>query len=118
MRLWILLAAGMITFAAGCGSTRTTDTSRTATEQLLISDAVDRALEKMSFKELSGFSVFLDTSRVSGATDKDYLIGAVRQKLATDGAALRENRTDADVIVELFVGALRSEEHTSELQSH
>ena len=106
MRLWILLVVGMVAFTAGCGSTRTTDTLRSATEQLLISDAVDRALEKMSFKQLSGFTVFLDTSRVSEVTDRDYLIGAVRQKLATEGAALREERSEADVVVELFVGAL------------
>ena len=29
----------------GCGTTRSTDTNRTATEQLLISDAIDRAVE-------------------------------------------------------------------------
>ena len=103
---WVLLAIALFVFTAGCGTARTTDSTRTATEQLLISDAVDRALEKMSFQQLSGYSVFLDTQRVEGVADKDYVIGAVREKLAAEGAALRAERSEADVIVELFVGAL------------
>ena len=33
----------------GCGTTRSSDTLRTATEQLLISDAVDRAIQSVNF---------------------------------------------------------------------
>lgn len=96
----------MLALAVGCGTTRTTDTSRTATEELLISDAVDRTLEKMDFKQLSGFAVYLDTSRLSSVTDRDYLVGSVRKKLVADGAALEDDRSKADIIVELVVGAL------------
>ena len=38
----------------GCGTTRWTDTKRTATEQMLISDAVDRAVSQMNFSLLAG----------------------------------------------------------------
>ena len=40
------LAALLATALAGCGTTRSTDTGRTATEQLLISDAIDRAVHE------------------------------------------------------------------------
>jgi len=42
---------------AGCGTTK----SRSATEQLLISDAVDRAIAIIDFSPLADKTVFLDT---------------------------------------------------------
>ena len=52
---------------AGCGTTRSTDTNRTATEQLLISDAIDRAVQTMDVHTLSGQTVFLDDTKVADA---------------------------------------------------
>jgi hypothetical protein len=39
---------------AGCGTTRRTDTSRTATEQLLLADAIDRSVSRIDFGLLAG----------------------------------------------------------------
>src|SRR5215212_11294074 len=60
---------------AGCGTTRQTDTNRTATEQLLVSDAIDRALQSQNLQALSGQSVFFDESKLSDVVDKNYLTG-------------------------------------------
>ena len=59
-RAWLSLCAlalCSIAFLAGCGST----TTRTATEQLLMSDAVDQAISQIDFQSLRGQKVFLDT---------------------------------------------------------
>ena len=47
--------------ACGCGTTKWSDSPRTATEQLLISDAVDRAISEIDFSALADKDVYLDT---------------------------------------------------------
>ncbi len=103
----IQLALGMVTAAfVGCGITRSTDTARTATEQLLISDAIDRAVENMNLKPLAGQSVFLDDSRVTDAVDRNYYISTLRQHLLAQGCTLKDKREDADFVVEARAGAI------------
>jgi hypothetical protein len=91
---------------AGCGTTRSTDTNRTATEQLLVSDAIDRALQSMNLQTLSGQSVFLDESKVADVVDKNYLLSSLRQYLLANGCSLKEKREDADFVVEIRAGAV------------
>ncbi len=87
----------------GCGTIRTTDTPRSGTEQLLLVSAWDTALSGVDFSPLHGRSIFVETSRMSGA-DKEWLIFRVRQALLLAGARLREVRDEADLIVEPGVG--------------
>ncbi len=91
---------------AGCGTTRSTDTNRTATEQLLVSDAIDRALQSINLQTLSGQTVFFDDSKLADVVDKNYLISSLRQYLLANGCSLREKREDADFIVEARAGAV------------
>ncbi len=105
----VLLAVS--TVLIGCGTTRWTDTSRTATEQLLISDAMDRAVSQVDFRALSGREVFLDSTPARGAIDHDYLISSLRQHLLASGCILRDSRETADCIVELRVGAVGTDTH-------
>jgi hypothetical protein len=91
---------------AGCGTTRSTDTNRTATEQLLISDAIDRAVQSINLQTLSGQSVFLDDSRLGEAVDRNYLVSTLRQHLLASGCALRAERDQADFVVEARAGAI------------
>ncbi|HEX4412122.1 MAG TPA: DUF6655 family protein [Lacipirellulaceae bacterium] len=90
----------------GCGTTRSTDTTRTATEQLLISDAIDRAVQSMNLKPLAGQTVFVDDTKVSDVVDKNYYISTLRQQLLASGCDLRDKREDADFIVEARAGAI------------
>jgi Family of unknown function (DUF6655) len=90
----------------GCGTTRSTDTTRTATEQLLISDAIDRAVQSMSLKTLAGQTVYLDDSKLSDVVDRNYFISTLRQYLLANGCELRDKREDADFIVEARAGAV------------
>lgn len=104
------IAAAMLSLAAvqlaGCGTTRSTDTGRTATEQLLISDAIDRAVQTVDFTSLRNQTVYLDDSRLDGVVDQDYLVSTLRQHLLASGCALRDKKEDAEFVVEARAGAI------------
>jgi hypothetical protein len=99
----LLLAAAPL---VGCGTTRSTDTMRTATEQMLISNAIDRAVQSVDLKTLAGQKVFLDDSRLGEVIDRNYLISTLRQHLLANGCQLRDTRDQADFIVEARAGAV------------
>lgn len=106
-----LLAA--VLAAAGCGTTRQTDTSRAASEMLLVSQAVDRAVAQIDFSPLSGQPVYLDTVAVEKDTvDKGYLVSVIRQQLLAAGALLQEERTRALYVVEIRSGGLGTDRHS------
>ncbi len=101
----VALVVGVLSLS-GCGTTRSSDTVRTATEQLLLSDAVDQAVQSVDFRMLTGQTVYLDEQRLGEAVDKQYLISSLRQHLLASGCELRDKRDDAEFIVEARSGAL------------
>ncbi|MCA9083786.1 MAG: hypothetical protein KDA81_07010 [Planctomycetaceae bacterium] len=95
--------------AAGCGATQ----QRIGTEQLLLSDSVDRTVDQLDFSILSGRKVFLDTTYVNPTAVKgqlfvnsDYIVSAMRHKLSTSGCMIQSSRDSADYVIEPRVGAL------------
>jgi hypothetical protein len=102
----MLVGAAFLVPFSGCGTTRSTDTTRTATEQLLISDAIDRAVGSMNFRTLTGQTVFLDDSKLTDTVDKNYYISTLRQQLLANGCDLRDKRDEADFVVEARAGAI------------
>jgi hypothetical protein len=102
---------------AGCGTTRWTDTSRTGTEQLLLSDAVDRAVSEVNFRVLAGKNVYFDqqflklTNPVYNFDDNHYLISSLRQQLLACGCVLKEKKEDAEFVVEARAGAIGTDRH-------
>jgi hypothetical protein len=99
----------MLAFAAcsvGCGTTRMTNSPRTATEQLLISGVIDRAIDDIDCTPLSGKSVYLGFGSPQTAGDKRYLADTVRQKLLASGCVLQDKKTDADLVVHLRIGTI------------
>lgn len=102
----IILIASAAGGFVGCGITRSTDTARTATEQLLVTDAIDRAIESMNLQPLAGQSIFLDDSKVTDAVDRNYYISTLRQHLLANGCQLKDKREDADFVVEARAGAI------------
>jgi hypothetical protein len=90
----------------GCGTTNWSDSKRTATEQLLVSDAIERAVMKVDMRPLAGHRVFLDTTALSEVADKDYLQSTVRQHVLGSGAVLAEKREEAEIVVEARAGAI------------
>ncbi|MGI9430383.1 MAG: DUF6655 family protein [Bythopirellula sp.] len=102
----LCLLACVFAVLTGCGSTRTSNTQRTATEQLLISDAIDRTVQTINFSTLAGESVFFDERHLYEVVDDGYLISSLRQHLLASGCILKDNREEATYVVEPRAGAI------------
>jgi hypothetical protein len=102
----LMLAPAFALVTAGCGTTRSTDTNRTATEQLLISNAIDKAVQSVDLKTLAGQTVYLDDSRLGEVVDRNYLISTLRQHILASGCNLKDQKDQADFIVEARAGAV------------
>ena len=99
-------AAAVLCLAfAGCASTSSSNTSRTGMEQLLISDAIDRSLEKVDFTPMTGRAVYIETAHLD-CVDKGYLISSVRHRALAAGARLADKKDSADAIVEVRSGGV------------
>jgi hypothetical protein len=105
------VSVGCLTALAGCGTTRTSNTARTATEQLLISDAVDRAVQSIDFTVLRGETVYFDEKPLGEAVDKLYLISSFRQHLLASGCVLKDAKDQAAYVVEPRVGAVGTDSY-------
>ncbi len=97
---------------SGCGTT----TQKVAMEQLLMSDAVDKAVAGIDFEPLANRRVYLDTTYLNqvagfGFVNSSYVISAIRQELTASRCLLQENRQSADVVVEARVGTLGTNGH-------
>src|SRR6266404_1993619 len=95
-----LVLAAIMLAGSGCGTTRMSDTQRTATEQLLISNAVDQVVSQLDFHCLAGKAVYFDPQYLDGAVDRGYVISSLRQQLLASGCVLQEERAKATYVVE------------------
>jgi len=103
---WLRKFGMFCLFLTGCGTTRLTDTLRTGTEQLLVSNAIDQAVSQLDFRHLAGKTVFLDSQFLEGVIDRGYLISSVRQHLVASGCYLQEDRAKAKYVVEVRSGGV------------
>ncbi|MDR2440297.1 MAG: hypothetical protein LBE12_13135 [Planctomycetaceae bacterium] len=101
-----MIIAVYVLLLSGCGTTKWSDTGRTGTEQLLISNAIDNAVGKIDFTPIGDKYVFLKTDAINEATDYKYLAMALRQQMAACGGVICDKEEDADYIVEIRVGAI------------
>lgn len=91
--------------AGGCTAAKTSNTVRTSTEQLLISNAVDQALDKIDFTPFREHTVFLNDKYVD-CIDKPYVIASVRHRILKSGGRLVDSADKSEVTVELRSGAV------------
>jgi hypothetical protein len=111
-RVSSLLLGMMLCFFSGCGTTQ----ERQATEQLLLSDAVDRSVSTIDFRPLSGEKVYLDTSylrsaKVATIVNADYVTSALRQQIMAAGCYLQDSAKEAEIIIEARLGTLGYDDH-------
>lgn len=104
-RTRLFSAALAVTTLAGCTTITTTNTPRTSTEQLLISNAIDGALDKINFTPFAGTKVYLEEKYVEGV-DSKYLIASIRHRVLHAGARLVSKPDEADVVLELRNGGI------------
>jgi hypothetical protein len=105
---WAPRGAVLLSLAvAGCATQRQVDPPRTATEELLVTRAVDRSVAHLQAVFPPGSKVFLDTAYfdTDGVVLPKYTEGAVRDQLLRLGVAMVDDRKTADVVVELRTGA-------------
>ena len=104
-RAALCLAAAIGLTLAGCASAVETRPGRTATEQLLVAHAAERAAADFRIEAPAGTAVFLETVNFTGEW-APYAISALRQRVMASGLRLVRTRDEADLIVEIRMGAL------------
>ena len=97
---------------AGCGTTK----SQRATEQLLMSDAVDRSVASIDFRPLVGKRVYLDTTYLKNIksndfVNADYVTSSLRQQMLSSGCLLETSADQAEYVAEVRLGALGTDRH-------
>ncbi len=102
----------LMLLVVGCGTTR----SYTATEQLVMSDAVDRSIGQLDFRPLSGSKVYLDTSYLrhvkgEGFVNAEYVTSALRQQIVAAGCLIQDANTEAEIVIEARIGTLGQDDH-------
>jgi hypothetical protein len=107
---WRAIIAAALTLAVtSCAASTETHPARTASEELLISSAADRAADQLKPKLPKGAKVYVDATNFEGY-DAKYAIGAIRASLLKQGNRLVDSKQAADVVVEIRAGALSTDE--------
>lgn len=105
-----LSALALLTLS-NCTTIVQTNPARTATEEMLISTASDRAAAKLAPDIPKGKKVFVDNTNFEG-TDSKYAIASIRSHLIEQGIHLVDDKKTADVIIETRAGALSTDRST------
>ena len=107
----ILMSAFLL---VGCTAERATSPARTATEELLISSAADRAAERLAEQIPAGVKVLLTTTSVA-SVDERYATAAIRDRFMRRGVVLVDDKHSADMVIEVRTGALSTDERSVSL---
>lgn len=103
--LQLILALFLVCgFPVGCGTTKFSDTGRTATEQLLISSAMEDLADEYDYSRLAGLKLYVKSA--NSTTDSEYLKSLIRLQLAANGALVKDTEEEADYIVEIAPGTV------------
>lgn len=103
--LYLLLSAAV----AGCTTARQTQPAETATQQLLISRAADRAAEDMQLDLPAKTPVIIQAPALEGPTYQ-YAIGTIKEALLKQGLQVVNEKSAAEVVLEIRSGALSIDE--------
>src|SRR5215475_6107863 len=96
-------AAVLLLLLGACTVARESNPPRTATEEMLISTAIDRAVEGLKLDIPKGTSVYVDSSNFDGY-DSKYAVASVAERLLVLGGRLETDRAKADTVVALQAG--------------
>ncbi len=104
------VACAALLGTAGCSTIRVTNTTETADEQMLLTQAAAEAVAHLSVANLRDRSVYVDyhfLARTYKASPQQlFLIADIRAKLLTEGVRLMRHRSKADIILEVRSGVL------------
>lgn len=102
---FIALLVTSVSLACGCTTTRTSDTARTGIEQMLISNAIDQAVSATRLTCVRDRNVYIDEAYLD-CTDKQYLVGSLRNRVLDNGGRLVQSVDDADIVMEVRSGGV------------
>ncbi len=90
---------------SGCETIRETQPPQTATQQLLLSHAAEIAAQGLAAAMPTPGEVFVDATHFKG-DGSDYALSAIRSALLQRGLTLIDDKTKAQTILEVRMGAL------------
>ena len=108
-RVGLALTVAACMGLAACTTERASVPLRTATEQLLISTAADRAASELSLAIPRNTKVFIDRQYFQGYDD-GYALNAIRTQFLRQGLAIVDDRKEAEAVVTVASGALSTDE--------
>jgi len=88
---------------------RETFPARTATEQLLISTAADRAIDSLDLSACKGKKVFVETTNLE-SYDKPYVNQRIASRVLHAGGMAVSDAKEAEIIVKVASGGLSIDE--------
>jgi hypothetical protein len=101
----LFLLATLSFAASGCATMKQSDTARTGVEQLLVSSAIDRSLDRVDLRTISGAKVYVEQKYLD-CVDKNYVVVAMHQRLLRNGCTLVEKPEESDVTIEIGSGGV------------
>ena len=96
----------------GCATSKTSNTARTASEQLLISAAIDRSMSTVQFDDFAGRAVFVDDQYLD-SVDKGYVVSSIRHNVLQSGGRLAADVDGADLVLEARSGGIGTDSQES-----
>jgi len=99
----LLLALSSVT--GGCATMKQSDTARTGVEQLLVSSAIDRSLDRVDMRLIAGAKVYVEQKYLD-CVDKNYVVVALHQRLLRNNCTLVEKPEESDVTIEVGSGGV------------
>jgi Family of unknown function (DUF6655) len=68
-------------------------------------------VSRIDFGLLSGRDVYLDTTYLGSAVDKDYMVSTLRQHMLSCGCVLRDKKEEAQIVAEVRAGVVGTDRH-------
>lgn len=104
-RITIILTLGCF-LGAGCTFSQSTRLPRSASQQILATQAVIRALEKFQFSDISGKKVLVHVGAPGDAVDTEFLRTAVQIEVFEEHAKVVVTPEQADLVLGVLVGSM------------
>jgi hypothetical protein len=103
MRLAALISAPL---ALACAITDRITVPRTAIEQIISTEAIDRALAQIQWPEVAGKKLLVQVGGPQESLDRDYLLRSVEVQIAARGGIVVDDEDEADSELNVLVGAV------------
>jgi hypothetical protein len=100
------IGLAILALLAGCAFSSRVVTPRTAWEQILATEAIDRAAQQLEWPDLTERRVYVRVAPPDDALDENYLRGRLEVIAAQRGALVVRERGAADLELACLVGAM------------